>query len=279
MKNNIFIANETLQIIKAGSYSIGEKSIDLLPGDYSGVKVYTPEIAEELLHQKEKDALSHDSESHSCSFYLVKEDSFQAAGRYNHPLVMNFANAHQPGGAFRLGATAQEEALCRNSTLYASLTSDKASEMYQYNRKHFSPTDSDYMLLSPEVCVFRDVQCELLEVPYMVSVITLPAPNKRGAAMFTSQKKIDMIMKRRIRIMLGIAAENNYKSLVLGAWGCGAFGHDARKVAAYFKEILIDEQYERYFENVVFAILSGNNKLDAFAKAFGERINAFKLFL
>lgn len=272
MKNNILIANQTLQIIKEGSYSIGGRTIELIPGDYSGVKVYTPELAEGLLHQREKDSFSHEQGTHSCSFYLVKEDSFQAAAKYAHPLVMNFANAHQPGGAFRLGATAQEEALCRNSTLYASLTSDKASEMYQYNRRHLSPTDSDYMLLSSEVCVFRDVQCDLLEVPYMVSVITLPAPNKRGAAMLTSQKKIDMVMKRRIRIMLGIAAENNYQSLVLGAWGCGAFGHDARKVAGYFKEILVDEQYEEYFENVVFAILSGKNKLDAFAKVFGERI-------
>lgn len=270
MKNNILIANQTLQIIKEGSYSIGEKNIELIPGDYNEVKVYTPDMAEELL--KQKDFLSHEQGAHSCSFYLVKEDSFQAAGKYAHPLVMNFANAHQPGGAFRMGATAQEEALCRNSTLYASLTSDKASEMYQYNRRHLSPTDSDYMLLSPEVCVFRDVQCDLLEVPYMVSVITLPAPNKRGAAMLISQKKIDMVMKRRIRIMLGIAAENNYQSLVLGAWGCGAFGHDARRVAGYFKEILVDEQYEEYFENVVFAILSGNKKLDAFVKVFGERI-------
>lgn len=270
MKNNILIANQTLQIIEAGSYNIGEKRIALLPGNYREVKVYTPDMAEELL--KQKDFLSHEQGAHSCSFYLVKEDSFQVAGKYAHPLVMNFANAHQPGGAFRMGATAQEEALCRNSTLYASLTSDKAFEMYQYNRRHLSPTDSDYMLLSPEVCVFRDVQCDLLEVPYMVSVITLPAPNKRGAAMLISQKKIDMVMKRRIRIMLGIAAENNYQSLVLGAWGCGAFGHDARKVAGYFKEILVDEQYEEYFENVVFAILSGNKKLDAFVKVFGERI-------
>lgn len=50
---------------------------------------------------------------------------------------MNFANAQFPGGGFRLCATAQEEALCRMGTLlYASITSEKAKEMYQYNRRH-----------------------------------------------------------------------------------------------------------------------------------------------
>lgn len=243
----------------------------MLPGNYLEVNVYTPAMAQELLNQADEGVFA-DCVTQHCRFCVVNEDSFQAAEKYDNPLVMNFANAHQPGGAFRMGATAQEEALCRNSTLYASLSSDKASEMYRYNIRHLSPVDSDYMLLSPEVCVFRDVNCDLLDSPYMVSVITLPAPNKRGAAMLTSQKKIDMVMKRRIRIMLTIAVQNQYKNLILGAWGCGAFGHDARKVAGYFKEIFIDEQYEKYFENIVFAILSGKNKLDAFEKTFGERI-------
>lgn len=272
VKNNIHIANETLRIIKTGSYKIDKKTIDLLSGDYSEVKVYSPDRIYEIMNKKENASVDAVSLSDNCNFYVVNEDSYQAAQGYERPLVMNFANAHQPGGGFRLGATAQEEALCRNSTLYASISSDKASEMYQYNLKHMSPTDSAYMLLSPDVCVFRDVDCQLLESPYMVSVITIPAPNKRGAAMFTSQSKLDTVMKERIRMMLKIATENKYRTLILGAWGCGAFGHDAKKVAGYFKEIFIDEHYSRYFENVVFAILSGKrkDKLEAFSEAFGD---------
>lgn len=271
MKNNIRIANETLRIIKAGSYKIDGKTIDLLSGDYRGVKVYSPDRIYEIMNKTEDASADLGSLSNHCNFYLVNEDSYQAARKFERPLVMNFANAHQPGGGFRLGATAQEESLCRNSTLYASISSDKASEMYRYNWKHMSPTDSDYMLLSPDVCVFRDTDCRLLEFPYMVSVITIPAPNKRGAAMFTSQSILDSLMKRRIRMMLEIAIENEYRTLILGAWGCGAFGHDAKKVAGYFKEILIEEHYSRYFENIVFAILSGKrkDKLNAFSEAFG----------
>lgn len=128
------------------------------------------------------------------------------------------------------------------------------------------------MLLSPDVCVFCDVDCQLLETPYMVSVITIPAPNKRGAAMFKSQSKLDTVMKERIRMMLKIATENEYRTLILGAWGCGAFGHNAKKVAGYFKEIFIDEHYSKYIENVVFAILCGKrkHKLKAFSAVLGN---------
>ena len=49
--------------------------------------------------------------------------------------------------------------------------------------------------------------------------------------MFASGQKIEETMLRRIRIMLRIAVQKDYKNLVLGAWGCGAFGNDANAVA------------------------------------------------
>ena len=87
---------------------------------------------------------------------IVAKDSFQAAGEFENPLVMNFANAHKPGGGFEMGATAQE--------------------MYRYNNSHVSSIESDYMLVS-RVCVFRNEKCELLKQPFMTGVITVPAPN------------------------------------------------------------------------------------------------------
>lgn len=267
------IAEETLQIIKNGYYRVNGKVINLPDLDYTETIVYNKKTLEAIQNERvffENYAVQDDS----CSMYLIDADSFLAAESLERPLVMNFANAKYPGGGFLNGARAQEESLCRESTLYASLSSKAASEMYSYNKAHRNPVYSDYMLLTPNVCVFRDFEGNLLEEPYVVSVFTIPAPNKNGAAKNEKQSKLDYVMKNRIRKFFLAAASENYKTLILGAWGCGAFGHDARRVAGYFKEILINENYKRFFETIVFSILDGDDqkKLQAFSEVFGDEI-------
>lgn len=259
----IAVAKETIHITKEKKYTISGEVITLPVADYEKVVVYSPKKGADLLAAD----ISGKAGTDLCRISVVNEDSFQAARKFSKPLVMNFANAHNPGGGFLLGASAQEEALCRCSTLYASISSSGAAEMYRYNNTHISSVESDYMLLSPEVCVFRDEKCEFLKTPVMVSVITLPAPNRFGAAIFASNRKIEETMIRRIRIMFRIAAENGYKNLVLGAWGCGAFGNKPKEVARYFKTILVDEGYGKYFDEVCFAI---------YGKTDGKNISAFR---
>lgn len=267
--NYIAIAKETIQITKDKQYIADGERILLPQEDYEDVVVYSPKDGAEILDWD----ISKLFGKEMCHIHIVNEDSFQAGRKFENPLVMNFANAHNPGGGFLLGSTAQEEALCRCSTLYKSLTSAKAGQMYRYNNTHISSVESDYMLLSRKVCVFRNERCEFLKEPVMMSVITLPAPNRYGAAMVASHKKIEETMIRRIRIMFRIAAKSGYKNLVLGAWGCGAFGNNPKDVAKYFKTVLVTEEYGRCFEEVCFAIYGkpdGRN-ISAFRNAF-ERI-------
>ena len=127
--------------------------------------------------------------------------------------------------------------------------------MYHYNNTHLSKVESDYMLLSPKVCVFRTADCALTEDIFTTAVITVPAPNRFGAAVLASEKLLKETFLRRIRIMLRLSAKYGYESLVLGAWGCGAFGNKPEDVAEYFRQVLIDEGYGRYFETVCFAVL------------------------
>lgn len=259
--NNIAIAKETMEIIRDGEYLLNGRVITLPLSDCANVKVYSPEAGERLLQEH-----IQAEEKHPYNICVVAEDSFQAAKKYDCPLVMNFANAHNPGGGFELGANAQEEALCRCSTLYASISSDEAKEMYRYNNSHITAVESDYMLLS-SVCVFRNERCELIENPFMAGVITVPAPNRMGMAALTPEKKIGEVMMKRIRIMLLIAKENGYKSLVLGAWGCGAFHNKPENVAQYFKQVLVEESYAQYFDEICFAIYGKEN---------GRNITAFR---
>lgn len=262
------IANETIKITAARKYETGGKTIELPALDYKMVEVFSPEDGRKLL---EEDISQYFGEK-LCEIEVTGEDSFAAARRLEKPLVMNFANARYVGGGFLAGARAQEESLCRCSTLYASIKSSKAAEMYHYNRSHKSRVASDYMLLSPQVCVFRNEKYQLMENPFMAAVITLPAPNRHGAAALASNEHIAETMTRRIRIMLRIAAKHGYRELVLGAWGCGAFGNSPTDVSGYFKNVLIDEEYGRCFDRVVFAIYGkpeGRN-ITAFSKAFGK---------
>jgi len=67
--------------------------------------------------------------------------------------------------------------------------------------------------------------------------------------------------------MLRAAAKNGCKELVLGAWGCGAFGNDPNVVAGHFRTALLDDELGRCFDKVVFAI---------YGRPDGKNITAFK---
>lgn len=248
--NRIAIAKETIRITELGKYEVNGKTVALPAQDFAQTAVYSPERGAALVQ-----AFTPREGAALCRIAVTNEDSFSAARALGGvPLVMNFANAHHAGGGFLLGAQAQEEALCRCSTLYASLTSPAAKEMYHYNNRHLSRVESDYMLLSPQVCVFRDAECSLLPEPFAAAVITAPAPNRRGAALFASAKLIEETFLRRIRILLSIAADCGYRDLVLGAWGCGAFGNDPQKVAGAFRQALVNERFGTAFDRVRFAV-------------------------
>lgn len=264
--NNISIAKETIKITKNGGYILSGKEIRLIGGDHRAIEIYSPERGAALV---EKMAVGGEL----CRITTTAEDSFQAARRYFGACVLNFANAHHAGGGFLLGANAQEESLCRCSTLYASISSKPAAEMYHFNNTHPNAVESDYMLYSPDVCVFRDHKYNFLEEPFSVSVITAPAPNRRGAAMLASSELIEKTFVRRIRILLAIAAEHGHKDLVLGAWGCGAFGNRPDDVSEFFRTVLIDEGFGRLFDEVCFAVYGSEEGKNY--RAFKSRFAAY----
>ena len=249
------IAKETMKITRQGYYELNGMRIELPKRKYDEVIAITPEQADaarwSLLGRKL-------SKNYPGNIYVWCISSFGAVACFDRFLVLNFANAFTPGGGFMNGAEAQEESLCRESTLYASLVTEKAVGMYEYNRSLNSPAASDYMLLSPEVCVFRDHDShKLFEKPYTASVLTVPAVNLHGyddCVHKPASQEIDELMYRRIENMLAVAIAHEYKNLILGAWGCGAFGHDARRVAEYFYNLLVTKGYRNYFDNICFAI-------------------------
>ena len=163
------------------------------------------------------------------------------------PLALNFANGSETGGGFLRGATAQEEALCRSSALYATLVDDS---MYDFHRTHeLRAESSEWAILSPNVPVFRDDRGMELDEPWLLSFITCAAPYAPSVG---NPMSGDLLQKRIARV-LSIARAYGYSELVLGAWGCGAFGNDARRTASDFRSAL-EGAFAGAFSEVVFAI-------------------------
>ena len=265
---NIRLARDAARIAANGRYCVGGNEVVLPRADFQEVEVVSPEDGAAMIAECQ----GRGKPDGCCAIRVVAEDSFEAAMRYERPLVMSFANAHCPGGGFWLGANAQEESLCRRSTLYASISSKKAACMYRRNNTRLCAVESDYMLYSPNVCVFMDGKGELLQKPFMASVVTVPAPNRRGAAFFASGRRIGETMLRRIKIMLLVAAKHGHRNLVLGAWGCGAFGNKPRDVAGLFMQALVEEGLGGMFDEVCFAIRGRTD--DAKFRAFKDLARA-----
>ena len=79
-------------------------------------------------------------------------------------------------------------------------------------------------------------------------------------------------LEKRINFVLQIAAVNQVKILILGAFGCGVFGQNATEVATIFKGLL-ETTYKGYFYNVIFAIPAEEKyfNLDKFREVFFDK--------
>ena len=167
--------------------------------------------------------------------------------------VLNFASAKNPGGGFLNGAKAQEESLAVSSTLYPTLIAHE--EYYNENRTHRSMMYLDYGIYSPDVVFFRDETFQLTETPVRASVLTLPAVNM-GQVLLKGEnvQEAKKVMRRRMKLALGIFAEQKARQIVLGAYGCGVFRNDPNEVAIWWKELL-KEGMGQYFDSVFYAVL------------------------
>lgn len=269
-----------MQISQAKAAVLGAEAAAISQsGRYSSASGSRISIAAAVTAAKEStrayppDALPHVEISAQYETQIeVTNESTLAAGKrlledgFN-PVALNFASAKNPGGGFLSGARAQEESLCRASALHACLNGHK---YYDYHRKLGGGFYSDFMIYSPSVPVFRDEYENLLDEPWPLSFITSAAPNAKAIGESIPRNSILAAFALRIRKVLMIAVEHQHDVIVLGAWGCGAFGNDAQYVAPIFARQL-DGEFCGVFQHVVFAVLDWSNEkhfISPFEKEF-----------
>lgn len=197
--------------------------------------------------------------------------SFEAAAahRGHHVAVLNFASATQPGGGVMKGSRAQEESLCRCSTLYPCLQDPRAAAgFYQPHRRKRNPLHNDDCILTPGVVVMRsdDAQMRVLspEEWQQVDVISCAAPNLRQnpsnamnpgdgdrPALITPEELYALHVKR-LRRILTVAALSSADTVILGAFGCGAFSNDPAVVAPAMAQAAAE--FRHVFRHIEFAV-------------------------
>ena len=174
--------------------------------------------------------------------------------------ILNFANPQVPGGGVCNGAMAQEECLCRSSNLYPCISNENVfEEYYGYHRGLGSYFFSDRLIYTKDVTVFKDDDTVPQLMPehewFHVDVITCAAPYM-GNRTFTHKKALKDLLKGRIKNIFEAAVDNDVDNLILGAFGCGAFKNPPDIVADAFYEVIIENEYDKYFREIVFAIKS-----------------------
>lgn len=163
----------------------------------------------------------------------------------------------ESGRGVTTGAGAQEECICRCSTLFSCLTDKKMWNLfYEPHRRHKNSLHNDDCIYTPGVTVFKtdDATPELLDESdwYDVDVITCAAPNLRFGDVVISNDALKQLHKKRLRRILDIAISNGVENIVLGAFGCGAFKNDPKIVSDAVAETLKD--YLFAFKIIEFAV-------------------------
>lgn len=203
--------------------------------------------------------------------------------------VLNFASASNPGGGVVNGSSAQEECICRCTTLYPCLnTSAMWDAFYMPHRKANDPLYNNDCIYTPDVGVFKsDINFpELLPKAewWNVNILTCAAPNLRErpsnamnpnagtTAVKISATELEKLLTSRVRRIFEVAVANGNKVLILGAFGCGAFRNPPELVAKVFRNVMQD--YLGYFETIEYAVYHTEREIanfEAFSKEMSPR--------
>lgn len=171
--------------------------------------------------------------------------------------VLNMASPLRPGGGVLNGANSQEESLCTRTTLLPTLR----DEWYRLPEVGGA--------WSPDVCVFRVPEMnggdqelgrrdrffvdivsagmlrfpEVLENPIESPVGSVDGTEDDGELVetekaYANEADRELVLKK-IKGVMRILQAKGAERVVLGAWGCGAYGNPVREIAILWKKVLL----------------------------------------
>ena len=217
-----------------------------------------------------------------CEIIVSRDRTLEAAGKLRdlYPdsriAILNFASAWNPGGGVWQGSSAQEESICRCTTLYPCLNTEKLmQEYYEVHRSQKNAIYSDRCIYTPGVIQLKeDTQWPVLlkeQQWVQVDVISCAAPNRYRMPGEIEERELQAVLEQRVDGIFKVAKSKGIDILVLGAFGCGAFGNSPDMVANSFAKAI--SSYRHAFEVVNFAIYctsQESHNYDAFSRILAD---------
>ncbi|CAF2763646.1 unnamed protein product [Rotaria sp. Silwood2] len=267
----------TIGVILKGSYKLDERDISLNLDSQMKTIVYDHRSK---LEQREKMPTSVPP-YHSTRVEVVNEDCLlvyeRLAKNDQRPLLLNMANATNPGGGYRKGDGAQEENLFRRSDYCRSLdvglddVHKRPSTRYHCSSNCKLDRLSDDSTMYPMnefgaiytsgITVFRqseDTGYAFMKKP-LEGVCSLAMAAYRDPKLDGNMLagKYAVGMRKKIENIFAIAYHHRHESLVLSAIGCGAFKNPPDHVVQLFRSVI--EQYAGFFKLIIFAVIDDHN--------------------
>jgi len=192
---------------------------------------------------------------------------------------LNFGNGETAGGGYKSGSSAQEEDLCRRiPTLYSSLFNATKDGLYPFGPCTCSDASkpakySDVLFTSGLVVARAGEEDGFAWLPsdrqQAISLVTACAPNIR----FAKEVNDPELVYRTIENVFKAPnlVEPELTTLILGAFGCGAFGGNPEEISELFVQALIRDNLGQPYKEVHFAIPQtspSDNNQEVFRKVF-----------
>ena len=100
---------------------------------------------------------------------------------------------------------------------------------------------------SPDVTVFRGSETDgypLLKTPYHLGIVTVAAMNRPELKdHYRIADHLVEPVKEKMRTIFRIALKHGHDSMVLGAWGCGAFKNPPQHIAKLFHQVMEEQEF------------------------------------
>lgn len=258
----IEVQNHTIKCLDHSEYINKLNHIVKLPKTLSEPAQYWKH--ETIMQQFNTKQITNNCTISSCKIILYSGDCLDAAlilkQKDKTPLVLNMASYRCAGGGYKYGCGAQEENLFRRSNL---------AKVLDPNLYPISMYDGIYNKNVIVIKSSEETGYQLLDNFQTLDFLAFPAYKCRFCNDFEFffdengkqwlNHEIRKIIYKKLENIFRIAIIKNHKSIVLSAFGNGAYNNPPWSTAQILKQCIENNRFDTYFEYIVIAILEDFN--------------------